>query len=329
MSNRKSYSIWASSPICRASPSIALIRAPARRLADSELAAALGRLESLAAEGAAAAASQLRAEHGLYADAMAEELTDWQDSGARLLAALKNNEFVLFCQPIVPVADPSRPTCHEVLIRLCEEEEKLMPPGAFLPIAEQHGLLPEVDRWVTGHLLAWLRRQADAPAGWQPTLFTVNLSGATLADGEFPAFVLREAQRCGVAADALCFEIYESDMLHDRAGTARAIGALRGIGCRIALAGFGKQRISLDLLKDMQIDFIKIDSSVVLNFLRDAVALAKLKAIGRVCRALGIQTIAEFVESEEIWQGLQRLDVDYAQGFGIGKPRPLEDLAKK
>ncbi len=296
----------------------------ARQQADRELAAARTRLERLAAEGAAAV--HPHAEHGLYAETMAEELTDWKDAGARLLAALQNDEFVLYCQPIVPVADRSRPTCHEVLIRLCEEEEKMLPPGAFLPIAERFGLMPEVDRWVTGHLIAWVQRRAAAQAGWQPTMFTINLAGATLADDAFPAFVQQEAQRHGVAPEVLCFEIFEADMLHDRAGTARTIGALRGLGCRIALTGFGRNRVSLDLLKAMPLDFVKIDSSVVLNFLRDAVALAKMKAIARVCRTLGIRTIAEFVESEEIWQGLQALDIDYAQGFGIGTPQPLDGV---
>lgn len=301
----------------------------ARQQAERELAAVRGRLERLehlVAEDTAAAAVPPHAEHGLYADTMAEELTGWKDAGARLLAALENDEFVLYCQPIVPVADRSRQTLHEVLIRLCEEEEKLLPPGAFLPIAERFGLMPEIDRWVTGHLLAWVQRRAAAQAGWQPALFSINLAGATLADDGFPAFVQQEAQRRGVAPEVLCFEIYEADMLHDRARAARTIGALRGFGCRIALAGFGRHRVSLDLLKAVPLDFVKIDGSVVLNFLRDAVALAKLKAIARVCRALGILTIAELVESEDIWKGLQTLDVDYAQGFGIGTPRPLDGI---
>ncbi len=297
-----------------------------RRHSEGKLAAALDRLESLAAERALAATAQPQAERSLYAETMAEELTDWQDAGARLMAALKDDEFVLYCQPIVPVSDPGRPTCHEVLIRLREEEKKLLPPGAFLPIAEQFGLLPEIDRWVTGHLLAWVQHRAAGQAGWKPAMFTINLSGATLADTGFPAYVRQESQRCGVAPEVLCFEIYEADILHDRAGAAGTVGALRGFGCRVALAGFGRNRISLDLLKSMPVDFVKIDSSVVLNFLHDAVALAKLKAIARVCRALGIQTIAELVESEAIWQGLQALDVDYAQGFGIDTPQPLDGL---
>lgn len=265
-------------------------------------------------------------EHVLYADTMAEELTDWEDAGARLRAALEHDEFTLYCQPIVPLPDRNRPACHEVLIRLCEEEEKLLPPGTFLPTAERFGLLPEIDRWVARHLLAWIQQRAAADANWQPTPFSINLAGATLADAGFPAFVQREAQRCGVAPGTLCFEIFEVDMLHDRTSASAAMSALRGIGCRIALVGFGKNRVSLDLLKAVPPDFVKIDSSVVLSFLHDEVALAKLKAIARVCHTLGIQTIAEFVESEEIWAGLQALDVDYAQGFGIGAPRPLDEL---
>lgn len=265
-------------------------------------------------------------ENGLYAETMAEEITDWQDAGARLLAALEHDEFALYCQPIVAVADRSRPTCHEVLIRLREEEEKLLPPGSFLPTAERFGLLPDIDRWVAGHLLGWLQCRAASDPGWKPTLFSINLAGATLADEGFPDFVRQESRRRGIDPGTLCFEIFEADMLHDRARAARAMGALHGIGCRIALVGFGKNRVSIDLLKEVPIDFVKIDSSIVLGFLRDAVALAKLKAIARVCRTLGIQTIAEFVESEEIWQGLQGLDIDYAQGFGIGTPRPLDEI---
>lgn len=265
---------------------------------------------------------------GLAADAMAEQLTDWEDEddGARLLAALERDEFALYCQPIVPVADRNRPACHEVLIRLREEEQKLLPPGSFLPTAERYGLLPDIDRWVTRHLLAWLQRRAALDPAWQPTLFSVNLAGATLADTGFPDFVQEATRQRGIDPAMLCFEVFEVDMLHDRARAARASAALRAIGCRTALVGFGRNRVSFDLLKAVPVDFVKIDSSIVLAFQRDPVALAKLKAITRVCRTLGIRTIAEFVESEEIWKGLQDLGVDYAQGFGIGAPRPLDDI---
>lgn len=265
---------------------------------------------------------------GLAAETMAAQLGDWEDEddGARLLAALERDEFTLYCQPIVPVADRNRPAGHEVLIRLREEEQKLLPPGSFLPTAERYGLLPDIDRWVTRHLLAWLQRRVALDPAWQPTLFSVNLAGATLADTGFPGFVQEAAHQCGVDPATLCFEVFEVDMLHDRARAARASAALRAIGCRTALVGFGRNRVSFDLLRAVPVDFVKIDSSIVLAFLRDPVALAKLKAIARVCRTLGIQTIAEFVESEEIWKGLQDLGVDFAQGFGIGAPRPLDDI---
>lgn len=280
------------------------------------------------AEGAAEAPPIAYASEAqeLYAETVAEQLTDWEDDGAHLLAALEHDEFTLYCQPIVPVADRGQPPCHEVLIRLREEEEKLLPPGSFLPTAERYGLLPEVDRWVTRHLLAWLQRRAALDPSWRPTPFSINLAGATLADTGFPEFVREAARQRGIAPETLCFEVFEVDMLHDRARAARALAALRGIGCRTALVGFGRNRVSFDLLKAVPVDFVKIDSSIVLAFLRDPVALAKLKAICRVCATLGIRTIAEFVENDEIWQGLQALDVDYAQGFGIGAPRPLDDL---
>lgn len=179
---------------------------------------------------------------------------------------------------------------------------------------------------MTRHLLAWLQRRAALDPAWRPTLFSINLAGATLAEAGFPDFVQETMRQCGIAPATLCFEVFEVDVMHDRARAARAIAALRGIGCRAALVGFGRNRISFDLLKAVPVDFVKIDSSIVLAFLRDPVALAKLKAICRVCGTLGIRTIAEFVENDDIWKGLQALDVDYAQGFGIGAPRPLDDI---
>jgi EAL domain-containing protein (putative c-di-GMP-specific phosphodiesterase class I) len=230
-----------------------------------------------------------------YVASLTAELTGWDDSGARIREALAHDEFDLYVQDIVALREGTVPArMQEVLIRLRDEEETLIPPGAFLPVAERCGLMAEIDRYVVTRVLA-AQKSADAR---EPGVVCINLSIASFQDASFAEFVAKALERAGAVAESLCFEFEEGDVLArspTRRGRARA---LQKIGCRRSMDGFGATRVAFEHLKEVPIDYLKIDGRVIFEILRDSVAMAKVKAIQRVCRTIGVRTIAEQVESE-------------------------------
>lgn len=262
-------------------------------------------------------------EKELFDDSFGEQVTGWEDSSARVTEAIEKGEFRLYCQAITPMkADAGLCVHHEILIRMAEEEDNLMPPGAFLPFVEKFGMLTRLDRWVLSHMLRWLSAHRPAPG----TMFCINVARDTLSDPDFADFVRDQLQETGVAAGVLCFEIEESDAVARRADTAVFVRQIRQHGCHVSLCSFGRDRAAFDLLKNIKVDFLKIDGVMVCNMLRDPVDLARVTAINRVAHAIGIQTVAELVETDEVAAKLREIGLDYAQGFGIALPRPLEEL---
>jgi EAL domain-containing protein (putative c-di-GMP-specific phosphodiesterase class I) len=260
-------------------------------------------------------------ERRIFVDTLTEELTGWQNVGDRLRAALRNDEFCLYSQAIAPlgatgVADDFR----EILVRLREEEEGLMPPGAFIPLAEEYGLMPDLDRWVVTHVLDWACASPSRRAG----RYCINLSPETWSGGGFPVFVDEELRRRGAQGSLLCFEIRGEEAHVRRQECARLVSALGEAGCRTTLCGFGVNAADYGLLKFLPVEYLKIDGNLVLNLARSQVDIIKLKAICRVARATGRATIAEFVESEETIALLREHGVDFVQGFGVARPEPLE-----
>jgi EAL domain-containing protein (putative c-di-GMP-specific phosphodiesterase class I) len=291
-----------------------------------EITGVLVRITDLARAAAPATAATAPAQEdgsAAYVASLTAELTGWEDSRARIREALVQDEFDLYVQDIVALREGTAPArMQEVLIRMRDEEETLIPPGAFLPVAERCGLMAEIDRYVVATVLAAQKSARDLTQGASP-LVCINLSIATFQDDSFAEFVAKALERAGVAADSLCFEFEEGDVLAARADAARQARALQKIGCRRSLDGFGATRVAFEHLKEMPIDYLKIDGRVIFEILRDPVAMAKVKAIQRVCRTIGVRTIAEQVENETTLLALRRLEVDYAQGFGVAAPRPF------
>jgi PAS domain S-box-containing protein len=259
------------------------------------------------------------------AHAGAEDLADWDDPAGRIRAALENDEFCLYCQSIVPTALVSTALpFYEVLIRMKEEEQNLILPGSFLPFAEEHGMLPSLDRWVIGHLLNWASTTPDR----REAIFSINISRATIGDPDFPTYVreqLRLHPRHGIH---VCFELTMVDVVTLQAAVANLIHQLKPDGCLFALSGIGPDPVDADFLQRMRVDYLKISGGTILNILRDPLDLAKVVEINRVAHTMGIGTIAEFVESEQTLIKLRELKVDLAQGFGISRPQPLGDLTQ-
>ncbi len=260
-----------------------------------------------------------------FDDAIAEEVTGMTNARERILAAIERNEFTLFCQLITPLGDGGAKH-YEVLIRLLEEENNMIPPGAFFPLAEEHGLLPQLDRWVVSNLLKWVAGHQRYRKSAGREAFFVNVAASTLSDPDFPDYVAQQLHKHGLNGDVLCFEITDTDLAAHRGDAEEFARSLKKAGCRLALSGFGRDRVSVEVLKNLPLDFIKIDGSLILQVLKDAVDLGKVVAINRVAHGIGLTTVAEMVEDDATVARLHGIKVDYAQGFGIARPIPLSEL---
>ncbi len=244
-------------------------------------------------------------------------------TAARITQAIEGGEFHLFCQKIVPVkTDSGSATHHEVLIRMAEEENNLIPPGAFLPFVEKYRMMPRLDRWVVEYIAQWLSTHEVPPE----SIFCINVAKDTLSDTDFPEFIHNQLQTTNIPATKLCFEIEEMDAELDPTNALVFAEKVRQLGCLVSLCSFSHSRTSLDFLKKIKIDFLKIDGSLVCNILRDQEDLEKVTAINKIAQAMTVQTIAELVETDEIIAKLSEIGVDFAQGFGIARPHPLKDL---
>jgi diguanylate cyclase (GGDEF)-like protein/PAS domain S-box-containing protein len=243
----------------------------------------------------------------------------------RIQAALDEGRFRLYFQPIVPVEDDDAKGEHyELLLRMVEGGE-VVPPGLFLPAAERYHLVDKLDRWVISEALGWL----SAHPGHLEQLYlcSINVSGQSLSDEEFLTFVTRCLDDTDLPPEKLCFEITETAAIANLTSANRFMSVLRGWGCKFALDDFGIGFSSFAYLKSLPVDFLKIDGVFIRNILNDPFDLAMVKSINEIGQALGKKTIAEFVESQAIMEKLRlrHIGIDYAQGYYVGAPQPLEE----
>jgi len=263
----------------------------------------------------------------LYLRLMTEQMTGWNDPRSMLERALKENLFLLYAQRILPLKSGNpEPLCYEVLLRMKQEEDNLLPPGGFFDVAESFGMMEQIDRWVVHALLAWCADRAKKHPGKALPMMCVNISGAALSSPSFPNVVRRELQLSGVPPRALCFEINERDVLEHHAAAKALVAALQPLGCRFTLDSFGSVKISFLHLNGLPVDFVKIDGVIIESILQGPLGPATVRAINMVCKEVGIRTIAEFVETKKTLDKLREIGVDYVQGFGIGRPEPISKL---
>lgn len=257
---------------------------------------------------------------------------DYQDLSGRLTAkrlmeAFKGSQFVLYCQPIVRLrSNLPTPRYLEILVRFLEEEQLLLPPGTFLPVLEEAGLMPLLDRWVVREALKWLRVQQEAAPNLALPRCGINLSGSVLRDRHFPAYVKHELIVSGMSPERLSFEFSMDDIRAQRQAFIDTAGLLKPLNCPIAVSGFGVGATSLAGLSRLGVRIIKIDGALVRMLGRKPAALEKLRNITQACAGLGLLTVAEMVEEPATIAILREHGVDYAQGFGIGLPIPLAQL---
>jgi EAL domain-containing protein (putative c-di-GMP-specific phosphodiesterase class I) len=240
----------------------------------------------------------------------------------KLQGALKDNRFQLFYQPIVAAygTDGGGPAM-EVLVRLKDEEGHQVPPSEFLRAAERYRLMGLVDRWVVQTTLAALGRGAiQVPAD---RCVAINVSGQTLGDSQFLEFVVECLDSTGVGPAQVCFEISESAVVANLDHARRFVGVLHGLGCQFALDDFGSGMGSFSNLKNLPMDYLKIDGSFIRNLSRDSVNQAMVTAMIKLARTLNFRVIAEQVEDSAALEAARRMGVDFVQGYAVGKPQPL------
>jgi diguanylate cyclase (GGDEF)-like protein/PAS domain S-box-containing protein len=243
---------------------------------------------------------------------------------ARISNALEENRFELFRQTIKPLQAGLDVGAHyELLLRMRDENGALVAPDLFIVAAERYGLTPSIDRWVIAHALRWLVSEADERQ--RLALCSINLSGQSLADEKFLPFVIEQFQHSGIDGRLICFEITETAAIASYSQANRFIHALKEIGCRFALDDFGTGLSSFGYLKHFPVDFLKIDGSFVKEILHDPIDREMVRSINEIGHLTGKQTIAEFAENAEIITMLRGMGVDYAQGYGVDKPRQLRE----
>ncbi|MFV0278951.1 MAG: putative bifunctional diguanylate cyclase/phosphodiesterase, partial [Parahaliea sp.] len=236
----------------------------------------------------------------------------------RLQEALENDEFVLFSQPILPLKKACGHARYEVLLRLQHRSNNsLITPDVFLPAAERYGLSKKIDRWVVSNLVSRLKAgvlEANHSHYW------VNLSGISLSDASFMDFLEQTIARASLPRGCVNFEITETAVISNLEAMTRYMQRMNDLGCAFALDDFGTGVSSFGYLKNLPVEFLKIDGMFVRDILDDPVDQIFVKSVIDIAQVMGIQTIAEFVESHAIAQRLAELGADYGQGYALGRP---------
>lgn len=240
----------------------------------------------------------------------------------RIKTVLAEDRFELYAQPITAITDENAPPCYEILLRMIDESGAVILPAAFMPTAERYDLMPAIDRWVVRAAFEWIGHHRVHTS----YRFAINLSGASLCDEDFLPFVRASFDRTRIDPARICFEITESAAIANLHQAAQFIETLRVLGCEFALDDFGKGLSSFGYLKSLKVDYLKIDGGFVRDLNADRIHYVMVDSINHIGHEMGLRTVAEFVEDQDTMSCLKRLGVDYAQGYAIARPAPLDEV---
>jgi diguanylate cyclase (GGDEF)-like protein/PAS domain S-box-containing protein len=244
---------------------------------------------------------------------------------SKLTRARDESRFELFYQPIVAIGtNPHEHERFELMLRLRDESGAIVTPAEFIPAAERYNIMPSIDRWVVRQALDRVVHRIES--GVKPFTVAVNLSGTSLNDERFLEFLIAELGASQLVAGAMCFEITETAAIENLSNVVYFMRELKTRGCHFALDDFGSGLSSFMYLKTLPVDYLKIDGQFIENVTRDPVDRSMVAAISQVGKAMGIQTIAERVESREVLDELGKLGIGFAQGFYIAKPKPTSEF---
>lgn len=237
--------------------------------------------------------------------------------------ALLYDQFKLYYQPIEPLDPANTHPKLEILLRMIGKDGSEIPPSEFIPIAERYSIIPAIDRWVIDKSIEVYSRLQKEENILAKSIFCINLSGASLADESIIEHIIEITEKFQVAPQCLCFEITESSAIFNLPSASRFIRILKEKGFTFALDDFGSGFSSFNYLKNLPIDYVKIDGCFIRNIDNDPVDYVMVQAITSMCKILGLRTVGEFAETEGIIEKLREIGVDYAQGYGISKPMPF------
>ncbi len=242
---------------------------------------------------------------------------------SRINHALDQDRFQLFFQPIVPLQGVDKGLHVEILLRMWGESGRLIFPMAFIPAAERFDLMPAIDRWVIRNVFSFCEN-----SGRDDVTYAINLSGASLSDAGLMEFLREQFANYEVLPCNISFEITETAAISNLSEAIHFISELKMHGCRFALDDFGSGLSSFAYLKNLPVDYLKIDGGFIRGIIDNPIDCAMVESINHIGHVMEIKTIAEFVENDEIYKCVKDLGIDYAQGYNIAKPRPLTELFK-
>jgi len=246
---------------------------------------------------------------------------------SQIRQALKEDSFALYQQLIIPT-NPESPlkNHYEILLRVPDEKGNLISPVKFIRVAELYGLMTNIDEWVVRNCFDWMIKNKSTMNNIEQ--MSINLSGQSLTSKQFLDTIIELIENNNLQCEKICFEITETNVISNFESAINFIYSLKSHGCKFSLDDFGSGMSSFSYLKTLDVDYLKIDGSYVHNITNNPIDKAMVEAVNKIGHAMGIQTIAEYVEDKEILQMLEEIGVDYAQGEGIAYPSPLNDLCK-
>lgn len=262
----------------------------------------------------------------LYKDSDASMRHEEMKWVSRISSAVEENRLELFFQPIIGIGkEHGKARGHyELLLRMRDEHGEIVSPNQFIPAAERYNLMPTLDRWVVRESLSKLAdRSTDGEARYT---IAVNLSGTSLSEDRFLEFVIEELKKHDLPTGAVCFEITETAAISNLSRVVHFMQALKELGCLFSLDDFGSGLSSFTYLKNLPVDYIKIDGHFISNVAEDRVDESMVKAISEVGHSMGIETIAERVETKQVLEKLGALGIEYAQGYYIARPASVQSF---
>lgn len=241
----------------------------------------------------------------------------------RIKEAIAEDRFELNFQLIKPLGPDTLGEHYELLVRMRDERGKIIMPGEFFPAAERYNLTEKIDRWVIKQTLRWFRENPEELDSLH--LCAINLSGQSMGNEDLLQYILDELSDQTIPPHKFCFEVTETAAISNLVSATRFISLLKERGFLFALDDFGSGFSSFSYLKNLPVDFLKIDGSFVRDINRDSIDYAMVRSINEIGHVMQKKTIAEFVEDDAILATLREVGVDYAQGYAIGKPKPLTE----
>jgi len=262
----------------------------------------------------------------LYKDSDASMRHEEMKWVSRISSALEEDRLELFFQPIIGIGKDSDGMCghYELLLRMRDENNEIVNPGQFIPAAERYNLMSTLDRWVIREALSKLAdRESEGDARYT---IAINLSGTSLSEDRFLADVIEEFEKQKLPTGAICFEITETAAISNLSRVVHFMKELKKLGCKFSLDDFGSGLSSFTYLKNLPVDYLKIDGQFIRNVAEDPVDESMVRAISDVGHAMGIETIAERVETKQVLEKLGALGIEFAQGYYIARPTSVRSF---